>query len=253
MPDPISITPSRVEFPGVSIDLFEGRGADANDDRLWMFKSHWYIETYREIKDRLKASGGKMNILEVGIYKGGSAAFMNEFFEPEKLVCLDKYNLVNGAFRQYREAHGNIHADLDVDQSDRAKISAIMDREFHVGLDLIIDDASHQYAPSKATFEVAFPRLRPGGIYILEDWAWSYTRDAASETHYWYKQDALVNLVFDCILCMGARDIAGRPFISDLRFGEGCIWFVRGPGEISKTSFSLDDHRPLRGREMSLI
>jgi hypothetical protein len=37
-------------------------------------------------------------------------------------------------------------------------------------LDLVIDDASHLYGPSLATFETLFPALREGGLYVLEDW-----------------------------------------------------------------------------------
>ena len=37
-------------------------------------------------------------------------------------------------------------------------------------LDLVIDDASHLYGPTMASFEVLFPRLRPGGLYVIEDW-----------------------------------------------------------------------------------
>jgi len=46
-----------------------------------------------------------------------------------------------------------------------------MDSRFgEAALDVVIDDASHLYTPSLATFEVLFPRLRPGGLYFLEDW-----------------------------------------------------------------------------------
>jgi hypothetical protein len=38
-------------------------------------------------------------------------------------------------------------------------------------LDLVVDDASHLLAPSTATFEMLFPRLRPGGLFLLEDWS----------------------------------------------------------------------------------
>ena len=34
----------------------------------------------------------------------------------------------------------------------------------------MIDDASHLLAESRSSFESLFPRLRPGGLYIIEDW-----------------------------------------------------------------------------------
>lgn len=60
-------------------------------------------------------------------------------------------------------------------QGDRAAVGAILDAEFGTGpLDMIIDDASHQLDLPRASFEVAFPRLRPGGVYVLEDWGWAH-------------------------------------------------------------------------------
>jgi hypothetical protein len=42
-------------------------------------------------------------------------------------------------------------------------------------LDIVIDDASHLYNPTKATFDYVFHNhLRSGGIYIIEDWGAGY-------------------------------------------------------------------------------
>ena len=51
----------------------------------------------------------------------------------------------------------------------------IVTREFDRAIDLVIDDASHVYEPTLASFETLFPHLRPGGLYIIEDWQWSYS------------------------------------------------------------------------------
>ena len=39
------------------------------------------------------------------------------------------------------------------------------------GCDLIVDDASHVGALSAATFALLWPLVRPGGFYVVEDWA----------------------------------------------------------------------------------
>jgi hypothetical protein len=41
-------------------------------------------------------------------------------------------------------------------------------------VDLVIDDASHLYDESRASFETLFPLLHPGGLYIIEDWRWQH-------------------------------------------------------------------------------
>jgi hypothetical protein len=59
-----------------------------------------------------------------------------------------------------------------IDQSDRETLTRIVADEFPNGLDLVFDDASHVAETTRASFEVLFPRLHPGGFYIIEDWAW---------------------------------------------------------------------------------
>ena len=58
-----------------------------------------------------------------------------------------------------------------LDQGDRFALSSFVDSHRPgIGFDLIIDDASHMLGPTKTSFEVLFPRLRPGGLYFVEDW-----------------------------------------------------------------------------------
>ena len=46
-------------------------------------------------------------------------------------------------------------------------------------LDLVIDDASHLLPETTASFNVLFPRLRAGGLFVIEDWSWQHYRDDA--------------------------------------------------------------------------
>ena len=60
------------------------------------------------------------------------------------------------------------------DQRDRDKLEAIVAAEFDGPLDLVLDDASHLFVPTRTSFELLFPRLAPGGLYVIEDWAWEH-------------------------------------------------------------------------------
>ena len=42
-------------------------------------------------------------------------------------------------------------------------------------LDLVIDDASHQYELTRRSFNTLFALLRPGGHYVIEDWNWDHS------------------------------------------------------------------------------
>ena len=71
-----------------------------------------------------------------------------------------------------------MHAEYGVDQGDEATLLALLDR--HLGpepLDLVVDDASHYLTPTLTSFHVLFPRLRPGGLFVIEDWSHGHTRE----------------------------------------------------------------------------
>ena len=54
---------------------------------------------------------------------------------------------------------------------------------FPKGIDLVVDDASHLYEQTKATFAMLFPLVRPGGNYVIEDWSWAHwARHSKSRT-----------------------------------------------------------------------
>ena len=60
---------------------------------------------------------------------------------------------------------------VTTDLADRPKMKSILDEEFpDRNIDLVIDDASHVYQETRSSFNSIFPYLKPGGIYIVEDW-----------------------------------------------------------------------------------
>jgi len=65
-------------------------------------------------------------------------------------------------------------------QCDGDKLSQIVLGELADELDLVVDDASHTYEETRASFEFLFPLLSPGGIYVIEDWSWAHHPDYQS-------------------------------------------------------------------------
>ena len=41
-------------------------------------------------------------------------------------------------------------------------------------LNLVHDNTSHFYEPAKSSLNVFLSLLRPGGVYLIEDWAWAH-------------------------------------------------------------------------------
>lgn len=119
---------------------------------------------------------GSARMVELGIASGGSTALLATAGSPEKLVALelaDERISALDALIDDRALAGCVRPYYGVDQADRERVVAIVDGEFDRDrLDLVIDDASHRYAETLASFEMLFPRLRAGGAYVIEDWSW---------------------------------------------------------------------------------
>lgn len=107
-------------------------------------------------------------ILEIGVYQGESTKVLSQRFPEARIVAID-LNLRNIDFSGYP----NIHY-LQCDQTDQGKLEAICKEHFPVGIDLVIEDASHIGHFSSLTFKYVFPFLKSGGVYIVEDWGTGY-------------------------------------------------------------------------------
>ena len=94
--------------------------------------------------------------------------------QPLRIVGIDIRDEPSAALAEYierRGLHETVRPHYGVSQTDRAAIRAIVADELgNEPLDLVVDDASHERESTRATFEILFPRVRPGGIYVIEDW-----------------------------------------------------------------------------------
>lgn len=144
---------------------------DRGDGTILLLKPRYMVQAYLDRTEDLRGS----RIFEAGIYRGGSTAFLSALLDPEKLVAIDLSEPRNEWLDRWLTAQDRtdrVHLHHGVDQSDRPTLERILDDEFgDAPLDLVIDDASHLLGPTLATFNVLFPRLREGGLYIIEDWS----------------------------------------------------------------------------------
>lgn len=192
------------------------------------------------------------NVVEVGVAGGGAAALLMEWFQPAKLCLVDIEDVTTPNFKSYlkTETAKNIHCFLDVDQSNKTRLEQVMKSQF-LGekLDLVIDDASHLYEPALATFETLFPKLRPNGVYIIEDWGWShwpgdYWQGAEAP---WRNRVGLSNLVFQCIMASASKP----SWISKVVATQAGVVVFRGPDEIPDQS-PIEHYYLNRGKKFTL-
>lgn len=144
--------------------------AGSTPDRFFIVKTPPLIDRYRELCNEFTGR----TIFELGIAEGGSTVLMALLARPRKLVAVDLEPDRLAALDGLAERRGLvdvIRPHYGVDQADRRRLHAILDEELgDEPLDLVVDDCSHQLEPTRASFEALFPRLRPGGLYVIEDW-----------------------------------------------------------------------------------
>jgi predicted O-methyltransferase YrrM len=161
------------------------------------------------------------NILELGIFQGGSVVLYNELFKPRKFVAIDLNTVTLPHLEEYLRNYpggSNVSLRLGVDQADRARLAEICATEFGgESLDLVIDDASHYLFETRESFRELFPRLRPGGVYIIEDWGWAHwtgdlwQRDQGGET--FRGKEPMTNLIMElAVLSASKPDCHQRPW-----------------------------------------
>lgn len=182
-------------------------------------------------------------IVDLGIYKGGSAALLAALARPAKLTAVELESEPVSALAQFTAEHrleSVIAAHYGLDQGDAAALTAAIEHDHgREPLDLVVDDASHQYRASRTSFEVLFGRMRPGGRYIIEDWAWAHFPEprwqaAGGEFH---DRPALTNLVVEILMIAGT----GYGLVSHVDVLHETVTVTRGPLRLEEP-LRLEDH-----------
>ena len=149
-------------------DLWGPLAHPAGEEEFVVLKANHLVQRYADLIGELRPQ----NVFELGIFNGGSTVLLSTLTELKKLVAVDIAPEANPAFSRWVERNDDrVTAGFGVDQSDQATLRKLVADEFGDELlDLVVDDASHLLGPSRASFDVLFPRLRPGGLYVIEDW-----------------------------------------------------------------------------------
>jgi len=155
---------------GTRFECGERNRFKPHEGHFYVFKSPAAIRHYVRLLESIQAR----RIVELGTFHGGSTAMVAALCDPEKLVGVDitEERIAElDAFIEEQALSGRVEVHHSVDQGNRAQLGGIIDAAFgDEPLDIVFDDASHQLVPTRTSFELLFPRLRPGGLYVLEDW-----------------------------------------------------------------------------------
>ena len=230
-----------IELDGVTFKLDQRPGhlRDKSDkDAFVLVKTEKFLEYY----DKLKERDAPKDIMEVGMFEGGSLVYLDKLFQPTKLVGLDLRREPIEPLEAYREGRDHIVTYYGRSQDQEPTLQAAREN-FPTGIDLVIDDASHLYAQTRATFEMLFPLVRKGGTYIIEDWAWSHTKPNQEKSAPWYKYPAMSNLIFELTVLAGQYGV-----IDSIEITRQLVAVTKGAGTLPGGKIDLDGM--LRGKKM---
>lgn len=221
---------------------YKGDDWDLGDNCFVLYKIKPLIDQYARFWS-LRLNFRAKNVLELGIWDGGSIAYWFEYLRPLKHVGIDLCKREDGDyFRQYVGSNGleeRIKTYWGTDQADSDRLREICKTEFSTPLDLVIDDASHVYEPTKICFETLFPLLRPGGLYIIEDWAWGHWKEFQSPHHPMANLNEPTALVVELMEATGTS----TTLIAAMSIFQGFVVIERGAIEATKLEqFKLDDY-----------
>jgi SAM-dependent methyltransferase len=244
--EPVAVTIAsdesfRIDDVEFVIDVPPKRPSQPNSFSL--SKSGPFIRFYEALTAEMSPDG----VLELGIFQGGSYVFLDKLFVPKYLSAIDVSEPVE-PLEQYVAGREDRYAHFGTSQTDEAALRQIVESELHGQLDLVIDDASHQYQPTKRSFEILYPMLRPGGAYVIEDWSWAHVPQNQGDDAWLSDEAALTNLLIDQLLLLGSTLAIAE--IRVLRF----LYMIRKPMQpLELATDDLWDGILNRGRKQDRI
>lgn len=114
---------------------------------------HGYFQFYVQIAAML---GPEADVLELGVQGGGSLAMFRALFPLGTVTGVDISDAACWPDGTVKVVSGQDNPDLP----------GMVGGPFG----LIVDDASHDGALTRASFDLLWPLVVPGGYYVVEDW-----------------------------------------------------------------------------------
>jgi hypothetical protein len=86
--------------------------------------------------------------------------------------------------------------------------------------------------------------LKPGELYVIEDWSWSHKLPYQAPAHPWFEKPALTNLVMELVINMPDSEKMDRVTV------QGDLVVVEKAHTATDTIDLADGHGRLRGRRL---
>jgi hypothetical protein len=128
-------------------------GVQYNTDKA---TDHFFTDVYDKIFNNLRTK--KLNILEIGIFTAGSIKMWKDYFSNSQIYATD-----------IEDKTHYIEDRIFIEQGDQTDVNFMTNVFSNVEFDIIIDDGGHTMEQQQITLETMLPRLKSGGIFVVED------------------------------------------------------------------------------------
>jgi hypothetical protein len=115
---------------------------------------HTYIEIYEEHMNKKS----NIDILEIGVQKGHSIRMWQDYFDNSNVYGID-ITLDNVIYDGLQNAYV-------CDATSENQINSTFGSK---KFDYVVDDGSHLIEHQITSFDILWPRIKPGGKYFIED------------------------------------------------------------------------------------
>lgn len=145
------------------LDLINNEKTDKNT-------LHSYIDLYEKLLSPKK--GTALNVLEIGIYKGGSVKLWHDYFTKANVYGLDIMN-INDAWSEIQN-NNRIILYTSTDAYSENFVDTVFVKS-NIRFDMMLDDGPHTLDSMKNYIKLYSRLLKDDGIMICEDiqdWNW---------------------------------------------------------------------------------
>lgn len=223
------------------VDLSPGaQRQQSTADSFVLVKTDQMLDFYRSL-----AAKNPKTVMEIGMFEGGSLVYFDKLYRPDRLVGLDVRQKPIEPLEAYAASRPHIKTYYSRYQEKPGTLMAAREN-FPTGIDLVVDDASHLYEQTKATFSMLFPLVRAGGTYVIEDWSWSLWPAYQKSDSVWSDKTALASFIMELMLAS-----AVVPQIESVHVNRALVAVTKGPGPYRPEM--LDLSKSLRGRPLPQI
>lgn len=140
-----------------------------NDSEHASDKWDGYFNVYETHLSKFVMLGTPLNVIEVGVQKGGSLDMWGKYFPKDsRIIGID----IDTECSKLKYDNPNI--EVVIGDQGREDFWESFFKKYDFPIDVFIDDGGHFMDQQILTFEKVFPRISKGGVYICEDCHTSY-------------------------------------------------------------------------------